>query len=182
MEVKTPAELAEAGKSAYQNGDFLAAAQAFEAAVRGYKVQDDELMAAEMANNQSVASLQAGDAQAALDAVAGTDAIFEAAGDTLRQAMAVGNYAAALEELDRLDEAEEAYRQSADLLKQIGEHDLRGQVMQSISALQLRTGRQLEALATMQAGVTDLERPNLRQRLLKKVLDIPFKFLNRSKS
>jgi len=51
--------------------------------------------------------------------------------------------------------------------------------MQSLSALQLRTGRQLEALATMQAGVERIERPGLKNRLLKKILDLPFRLFNR---
>jgi hypothetical protein len=51
--------------------------------------------------------------------------------------------------------------------------------MQSLSALQLRTGRQLEALATMQSGVSKIKRPGLKNRFLKKILDIPFRLFNR---
>jgi chaperonin cofactor prefoldin len=106
-------------------------------------------------------------------------ATFDQAGDVLHQAMALGNWAAALEELDRLDDAAEAYQQSADLLKQIGEDGLRVHVMQSLSALQLRMGRQLQALATMQAGLEDVRRPTPKQLLLKQLLKIPFRLLGR---
>jgi tetratricopeptide (TPR) repeat protein len=128
-----------------------------------------------MANNQSVALLQAGEAQAALDAAAGTDAVFESEGDRLKMAMAIGNQAAALDALGRLEEAEGHYRRCAELLSQLGEEQMRAQVLQALSALQLHSGRQLEALASMQAGLDKLERPTMRQRLLKRLLSIPNK-------
>jgi hypothetical protein len=52
--------------------------------------------------------------------------------------------------------------------------------MQSLSALQLRTGHQLEELATMQAGLDGLEKPNPQQRALKKLLQMPFKLFGGS--
>jgi hypothetical protein len=136
-------------------------------------------MAAEMKNNQSVALLQSGDAQAALEAVAGTQDIFAAASDRHRQAMALGNRAAALDALDRYEEAEAAYLGSAELLRQAGEKELLADVMQSLSILQLRTGRQLQAVASMHSALEQVERPGLRQRMLKKLLDLPSKYLNR---
>ncbi len=180
MEILTPEQLAQEGQKKYQNGDYLAAAQSFEGAASGYRDQDDPLNAAEMENNRSVALLQAKDAPGALQAALDTDKVFAAAGDKRRQALALGNQAAALAALNRLDEAEAAYIQSGDLLKELGETDLRASVMQSLSQIQLRTGRQLEALATMQAGVTGVKKPSLRQRFLKRLLEIPSKFLNRS--
>ncbi len=178
-EILTPQQLASEGQRAYQAGDYLAAAGHFEAAQEGYRLAGDPLRAAEMANDCSVASLRAGQARAALQAVEGTPPLFETAGDTRRQALALGNRAAALEALGRKEEALADYAQSAELLKQIGENDLRLHVMQALSALQLRSGRQLQAVATMQAGLNSLERPSPRQRLLKKLLDLPFKIMNR---
>jgi tetratricopeptide (TPR) repeat protein len=130
-----------------------------------------------MANNCSVALLQAGEAQAALDAVAGTPGEFAAAGETRLQAMALGNQAAALDALDRLEEAEPLYLQAADLLQSVGETDLRAHLLQSLARLQLRSGRQLEALASMQAGIDGLQRPSLKQRLIKRLLKRPFDLL-----
>ena len=56
-----------------------------------------ELQAAENLNNCSVAFLQAGKAEAAYQAVADTPQFSKNAGDIRRQAMALGNRAAALE-------------------------------------------------------------------------------------
>ncbi len=177
-EVLSPRQITREAKSAYRAGDYAAAAQSFEAARQGYLSADDIVMAAEMANNCSVSLLQAGDKDGALTAVEGTETVFLEAGDRKRQAMALGNQAAALEALDRLEKAEQAYWKSAEILKEIGEKDLRLSVMQSISALQLRTGRQLQAIASMYAGVENIDKPTPKQRFLKRLLGIPMQLLN----
>lgn len=178
-ETLSPKKLAAEGQAAYKKGDFISAANAFRDASERYKLGGDELAAAEMANNLSVSLLQAGQAENALQAALGTEEVFERSGDLRRQAMAVGNQAAALESLNRLDEAVQHYELSAELLKQAGDNETRASVMQSLSALQLRQGRQFEALATMQAGLNGIKRPTTKQRLLRKLLQLPFKYLNR---
>lgn len=177
----SPDKLAKGGKSAYQNGDYLAAAHTFEAAQQGYLSEGDRLNAAEMANNCSVAYLQAGEAQAALQAVEGTEAIFAEAGDLRRQGMALGNLASALEAIDRTEEAVEAYQQSASVLEKAGEDQLRANVMHSLSMLQFRLGKQLQALASMQSGLEGVKRPTPKQSLLKKLVSIPVDMLTRNK-
>jgi tetratricopeptide (TPR) repeat protein len=133
-----------------------------------------------MRNNSSVAYLQAGEAQAALKSVEGTPAIFAAGGDQRRQGISLGNLGAALEAVGRLDEAAEAYLQSAELLQASGENDLRVYVMKSLSALQLRTGRHIEALASMQSGLEGIEHPKPQERLLKRLFGAPLKFFGKS--
>jgi tetratricopeptide (TPR) repeat protein len=111
VEVLSPNKLVIDGTTAYKRGDYSAAAQLFSSACQGYQAAGESLKAAEMANNSSVAYLLAGDAQASLQAVEGTPGLFAAAGDGQRQGMALGNQAAALEALGRLDEAMEVYQQ-----------------------------------------------------------------------
>jgi tetratricopeptide (TPR) repeat protein len=176
-----PQQLSKEGKSAYGRGEYLAAAQAFEAAQAGYAAAGAPLDAAEMANNSSVAYLQAGEAAQALQAVEGTPETFAQAGDLRRQGMALGNRGAALEALERSEEALQAYEQSAEILEQAGEDQLRAQVMQSLSTLQLNLGKRLQALATMQAGLEGVRHPTPKQSMLKKLLNVPFEMLNRRK-
>ena len=180
-ETTSPKELEKKGKSAYQRGDYLLAAEAFLSANQAYESAGDKLNAAEMANNCSVAYLQAEEPEEALKVVEGTAEIFAQAGDLGRQGMAMGNYAAALEALERVEEAIEAYLQSAKLLEQAGDDKLRADVMQSLSALQFREGRQLEALGSMQSGLEGVKKPSPKQRFLKRLLNIPFEMLNRNK-
>jgi tetratricopeptide (TPR) repeat protein len=174
-------KLIKEGKSAYQNGDYLAAVRAFETAQQVYLSQGNSLDAAEMANNCSVAYLQAGDGQAALKAVEGTDVTFAEAGDLRRQGMALGNLGSALEAVDRTEDAVEAYLQSASLLEKAGEDQLRANVMHSLSMLQFRTGKQLQALASMQNGLQGVKRPTPKQSLLKKLISIPVDMLTKNK-
>lgn len=175
-----PVAICEEGKRVYQEGEYQKAAEIFLIAAEGYRQAGNASDAAEMDNNRSVALLQAGQAEAALQAVVGTVEIFAAAGDHRRQAMALGNRAAALSKLNRLPEAIADYQQAADLFKQIGEHELRAPVLQALSMLQLRSGRQVESLVTMNAGLNEFEKPKPRQRFLKKLLDLPLKIFFRS--
>jgi tetratricopeptide (TPR) repeat protein len=173
-------QLVSEGKSAYQLGDFLAAARAFDAAAQAYSATGDALNAAEMSNNSSVAYLQAGEAQEAFKSVEGTPTTFARAGDLRRQGISLGNLGAALEAMGRLDEAIEVYQQSAELLQSAGENDLRAYVMKSLSALHLRTGRHIAAIAAMESGLEGIPHPKPQQRLLKKILSAPLKLLGRS--
>jgi len=179
--VLTPQQLAREGKTAFQKKDWTAALRAFQAAEQAYVAAGDPLMAAEMTNNCSVALLKAGDAQAALDVLNGIADRFATSGDLRRQGMTLGNQGAALEALGRLDEALAVYEESAELLKVAGEFDLRSHVQQSISMIQFRTGKQLQALASMQAGMDAIPKPSPRQRFLRKLLHIPMKMMPGSK-
>ncbi len=176
-ETLSPQQLAAEGKAAYQKGSYLEAAQEFEAAAQGFTSAGDALSAAEMANNRSVALLQAKDPEGALHAVEGTGEIFSAAGDASRQGMSLANRGAALEALGRIEEAIADYEAAAELFKKIGEHRLRAPLMQSLATLQLRTGRHLQGLATMQSGLEESEKPSTRQSLLKRLLRVPLRWL-----
>jgi tetratricopeptide (TPR) repeat protein len=169
-DILTPQQLSEEGAQAFQKGRYDAAAQAFAAAAEGYSAAGKALDSAEMKNNQSVALLKAGDARGALDAAAGTESIFQAAGDIRRQGFAAGNEAAALEALGRLDEAAKKYQQSADLLEEAGEDQMRAAVMESLSVLQLKQGKALDAAISMQSGVSGVKKPTLKQRIAKTLI------------
>lgn len=177
----TPTDLDRLGKDSYQKGKYQEAANFFIAASEGFQAEQNRLSAAEMANNASVAYLKAGDYPAALEAVQGTDEVFEAAGDTRRRAMAIGNHAAALESLNRIDEAIQMYEQADNLFKETGEHDLRAPILQALSTLQFKSGRSFEGLANLNAGFEEGGKSNLRRRFLKAITDLPIKFLTKTK-
>jgi tetratricopeptide (TPR) repeat protein len=177
MEIIGSQQLAAEGQAEYNKAEYLSAAKLYKAAADGYLSAGDEMAAAEMANNSSVAFLKSGQAESAWQVVRETDKIFAAHGDTLRQAMALGNQGAALEGLKQLDQAVVLYAQSAELLKQAGENELRAYVLQSLSAIQLRRGKYLEAYGTMGDGIMGIDKPNLKQKLLKMLMQLPFKFM-----
>jgi tetratricopeptide (TPR) repeat protein len=172
-------QMIEKAKAAYEAEDFEEAARWYDRAGSEYTLQEDHLNAAEMANNRSVCLLRSGNSQAALSASRGTEKVFAGAGDLRRQAMALGNQAAALEAMHRIDEAISLYQQSNDFLKQINDQDLRTFVLQSLSGLQLKRHQYLQALATMQAALEIKQKLTLRDRILKKLLQIVFSLLGR---
>ncbi len=162
-----PSHLEEQGKRAFADKKFDEAAELFRQAAEGYTLGRAGLMAAEMMNNVSVALLQAGKPQESLDAVLGTNKIFEEAKDTKRQAMAFGNIASALEALNRYDEAIETYEHSAELFKQADEGDLRAMVMKSVAALKLRTGKISESAFKMMGSLEAKKTPGFFERILR---------------
>lgn len=162
-----PAQLEAQGKRAFADKKFDEAAALFREAADGYTQGNLGLMAAEMMNNVSVALLQAGKPQESLDAVMGTEKIFEEAKDIKRQAMALGNTAAALEGLNRYDEAIQAYELSADLFGQVNEGDLRAMVMKSAAAIKLKTGKIAESAFKMMGSLDVKETPGFFERILR---------------
>jgi len=161
------------GKQLFASGKFQQASVVFSRAADGYLEQGEDLLAAEMRNNQCVSLLQAKQAQKALVAVQGTAIIFEKAGDQLKYAMALANEATALQELRRYPDAIDKFTQSADLFDQLKETEMVLQVKQSISAMQLRSRNLFGALFSMQEGLEGVNKPTLRQKILLKLLKIP---------
>lgn len=163
-------QLIEKGRQQYASRSFQAAALTFESAAQELTSQGDMLSAAEMNNNRSVALLKAGRLQQALDAALGTDIIFAQADDKKRQAMALGNQAAALEELKRFDEALDLYQRSAQLFAEIGEGDLRSTVLKSTAAIELKRGQFLGSGMKMIGSLEAKDRPSIIDRIMKFIL------------
>jgi tetratricopeptide (TPR) repeat protein len=158
-----PDQLAEQGKQAFKNKKFDEAAELFNQAAEGYT----GLMSAEMRNNMSVALLQAGKPQESLTAALDTDQVFAGAKDIKRQGMALGNQAAALEALNRYDEAIEKYNLAAQLFDQAGEGDLRALVMKSSAAIKLKTGKVTDSAFKMMGSLEAKDNPSFFERILK---------------
>lgn len=157
----------------YQAGEYVAAAKSFgEAAAVAAQELGDELTAAEMKNDQSVALLRAKMAQAALEASRGTEAIFARANDLRRQGMALANQASALEALGHRQEAVLGYQQAAAVLERAGEGDLRAEIMQLLAVHYLRRAKFIDAAIALQSGLAGVKNPTARQRLMKKFLFI----------
>jgi tetratricopeptide (TPR) repeat protein len=157
-------------KQAYDQGDFIAAGTAFAEAAEAYLSQGDPLMASEMKNNRCVSLLRGRKAQAALEAIEGTDADFAAAGDFRRLGMTHANRASALEALKRYKEAILEYEKAGEALASAGEEQMRVQVMQLLSALYLRRWKFMNSIITLQSGLAGVKNPTPKQRLMKKFL------------
>jgi hypothetical protein len=178
-EILEPDLLIDKAQREYLAANYSSAAEHYKAAKISFQEKGDLHKMAEMANNCSVSFLQAKDAVAALHVLDGMDDIYERMGDVKGRAITFGNQAAALEALNNRKEAAIKFEMAAELFRRSGEQELYATTMKSLSALQLRTGRSLEALVTMRSGINQIERPNITYRILKRLLEIPYRLMNR---
>jgi tetratricopeptide (TPR) repeat protein len=167
-----PLTLAEQGKKEYEQENYLAAADLFSQAAQTYASSKDELNAAEMKNNQSVALLQAGKAKEALQATDGTEEVFQKAGDVKRQGIAVSNRAAALEGMRKWKEALAEYDRAAALFEKIGEGDMHSIVRKSAANINLKRGRIVDSQMDVYDSLRLVEKPTLTQRFMKFLMRI----------
>lgn len=167
-----PLALAETGKQEYGKGNFKAAAGLFSQAALAYTAMGDDLNAAEMKNNESVALLQAGNAQAAFQATDGTEAVFLKAGDLRRQGIAISNRAAALEGMKRWKEALADYDRAASIFEQAGEGDMHSLVRKAAANINLRRLRVSDSQLDVMDSLRLVEKPTLTQRFMKFLMRI----------
>jgi tetratricopeptide (TPR) repeat protein len=175
VDQQTPITLADEGKLTYEKGNYLAAADLFLQAAQAYAAAQDELNAAEMKNNQSVALLQAGKAKEALQATEGTEQVFEKAGDIKRQGIAVSNRAAALEGLKKWKEALAEYDRAASLFEQIGEGDMHSIVRKAAAGINLKRGRLGDSQMDVYDSLRLVKKPTLLQRIMKFLVRMGFR-------
>jgi tetratricopeptide (TPR) repeat protein len=172
VETIEPGRIASNGKEEYGKGNYKAAASLFAQAARAYTSRQDELNAAEMKNNESVAWLQAGKAKEALQATDGTEEVFQKEGDLKRQGLAVGNRAAALEGLRKWKEALAEYDRAASLFEQAGEGDLHSIVRKAAANLNLKRGKIMDSQLDVFDSVRLVKKPTFTQRLMKFLMRI----------
>ena len=166
--------LAEQGKKEYETGNYVAAADLFSQAAQAYTSVQDELNAAEMKNNESVALLQAGKAREALQTTEGTEEIFQKANDIKRQGIAVSNRAAALEGLKKWSEALAEYDRAASLFEQSGEGDMHSMVRKAAANINLKRGHLTDSQFDVYDSLRLVQKPTLTQRIMKFLIRIGF--------
>jgi tetratricopeptide (TPR) repeat protein len=175
----TPQPLAQRALQDFRQGRFADAARGFDAARQLYDQAGNKADAGEAANNLCVALLQARRPAEALRAVEGTPEVFDSLGDSKRAAQAVGNLASALDATGDLAAAERAYQQALQRFSDLGDREAQATILNSLSQLQLKRGRPLEALTTMQAGLEQKPRRSWRDRWIRRLLDLPSRFFGR---
>lgn len=161
-----------AAQAAFEHKNYPDAIRLYQQVLRTINPTEMPAAHAEMRNNLSVALLKSGNAHAALEQASGTEQIFAGIRDPLRQAIALGNIAAALVELQRHDEGLEKYQLSADLFKQTGNDEMRSYVLREISVLQMKRGKQVDSLFAMDAALATKEKLNWRESIIKSLMRI----------
>ncbi|MGH2523142.1 MAG: tetratricopeptide repeat protein [Anaerolineales bacterium] len=175
----SPADLQHEGLQHFQADRLAEAAGCFAEAARLFAAQGDRASAAEMKNNLCVVRLAQEEWDAALAAVGGTPEIFRERGDRLREAQAFANLARAHEGANHPDQAAELYEQAIDLLAELGEKETRAACWKALSGIQLKQGKQLQAMASMQAGLNLVPSLSPKEKTLKALLDKAMQMMGR---
>jgi tetratricopeptide (TPR) repeat protein len=162
--------LTDKAKAEFQQNKFAQAAADFQSCLDLLVQENDPLDVAEMRNNLGVALLRNSNPQAALDVVLGTEIIFSQAGDLQRQGIALANLGTIYEALKSDDLAATAYQQAIECFKQSGDKKLRSITLRSLSNLQLKTGKQYNAIATLQASYAEKPEATLKDKFFASAL------------
>ena len=176
----SPSDLQATGLAHFHAERLDEAAQAFAEAAQAYAAEGDRAAAAEMMNNVTVVMLAQKKWDLALAAVQGTPEVFHALGDASREAQALANLANAHDNAGHSDEATQFYEKAIDLFTKLGEKENRAACWKALSALQLKQNKQLQSLASMQAGLTiteDVRELSTKEKTLKAMLDKAMKMI-----
>jgi tetratricopeptide (TPR) repeat protein len=163
----------------FKEDEFDQAAALFQQAAEKYQESGESNLAAEARNNQSVALLQAGNPEDALAAALGTETIFAAAGDIVRQAQALGNQAAAHEALHHLDQAASLYLQAAEIFKSSNEFEFYSLVMKNVSSIRMRQRKLLDSLFAMNQALSVKPKLTFRERIIRSLSNLAFRMFTR---
>lgn len=174
--MKEALAFSENGKKSFKKKEFAAAADWFAKAAAAYDTCGDTLLAAEEKNNLSVALLMAGEPQRALEAALHTDEVFAVAGDRQRQAIALANQASACQDIKDNQRALNLFEEASELLKALGEEDMRSEILKKISILQLKEGQQLQAVSSYSSAVSAKPHKGLKEHTLKALFKALFNF------
>jgi tetratricopeptide (TPR) repeat protein len=173
------AELKAQGLALFRADRLDEAAQRFSEAARAFAAAGDRGGEAEMLNNLCVVRLAQKDWAAAIAAVEPTPAVFHALGDSLRATQAIANLAAAHDGAGHVEQAAALYEQAVELFGELGETENRAACFKALSALQVKQGKQLQALASMHSGLNLSPRLSGREKTLKGLLDKAMKMIGK---
>jgi tetratricopeptide (TPR) repeat protein len=163
-------EIKEAGLKLYRDGQYEAAAAKFEEAQRAFDAAANRKEAAECANNRGVCWRQAAKFDEATAAFAEAQTLFEELGDALGRAQVLGNLAALHESQGDAAQAMALYQQAIALFEQAGAQTYVKDTYTALSKLKLKQRDFMGAIASFDAGLEQLDHPNLVERMARKIL------------
>ena len=165
--------LRDEGMRLYREERFEEAAAKFADAQAVFAAGDRLKDAAEQANNRGQSWRQAARWDEALTAFEEARAAFRALGDVASEGQVVGNLGALADAQGKPDQASEFYMEAIQLLESVGEHDLAQSTYTALSRLKLKQGNWLGAIGAFESGLTQLEKPSLTHRVVRRLLDMP---------
>lgn len=169
--------LKDEGMKSYRDGRYEDAAAKFAEAQQAFVTANDQPAAAEALNNQGVCWRQAAKWDEAVAAFDEARAMFQTSGDKSGEGQVVGNLAALAESKNEKDRAAELYQEAIALFEEVGAKDLAKDTYTALSRLRLKQGNVMGAVNAFDAGLEQMDKPTLMQRVARKILRGPGKVI-----
>ena len=155
----------------FRKAQFETALQKFNEALQATEGQPKQV--AEIYSDIGVTYKQLNDYPAAHQALDEAMTRFTQMQDKKGQAQTLGNRAAVFEAEGRLDEAVEAYKESAAMLEELGESEMAMYVWQAISKLRTKQGQYIAAIGAYEEGIENMPQGSLKRKVLQQILKLP---------
>jgi tetratricopeptide (TPR) repeat protein len=168
--MSTAMEVKDEGMKLYQAGRYEEAAAKFAEAQQLFAQAGDQKEIAECANNRGVCWRQAAKWDEATAAFEEARPLFQALNDREGEGQVVGNLAVLVESQGDKQHAAELYHEAIDLFTQAGAKDLAKHTYTALSKLKLKERDVVGAMTAFDAGLEQLDKPNLIERMARKII------------
>jgi tetratricopeptide (TPR) repeat protein len=163
----------------FRFGEYEEATQLFQNAYTLYEEIGDERGRAEMLNNLGAVHTQEEQWDKASQAFNDAMAAFESLEDLDGQAQTLGNLGTMYRHQGDTEAAVQHLKQASDLFHETGDRDKEAATLRLLSRIRLGQARWLEALHFYDLGLACVEPPGIKERLLRRLLQIPYSILSR---
>ena len=158
------------GLKLYRSGRYEEAAARFGEAQAAFAQAGDAKEAAECANNRGVCWRQAAKWDEAAAAFDEARPKFQELHDLVGEGQVVGNLAALVEAQGDKQRAAELYQEAIDLFTQADAKDFVKDTYTVLSKLKLKQRDVVGAMTAFDAGLEQLDKPNLIERMARKII------------
>jgi tetratricopeptide (TPR) repeat protein len=171
--------LKEQGIKLFRYGEYEEAAELFEKAVNLYEEAGDQKGQAEMLNNVGAVRTQEERWDDAKAVFAQARSMFQSLGDEGGQAQTLGNLGTMYRYQGDSDAAVEHLKEAIELFRRVEDREKQAATLRLVSRIRLGQARWLEALHFYDLSLACAERQGIKERALRRLLQIPFGILSR---
>jgi tetratricopeptide (TPR) repeat protein len=171
--------LKEQGIKMFRFGEYEEAMELFQRAHSAYVEVGDARGQAEMLNNLGAIHTQEERWEEASEAFGKAMSAFESLGDQVGQAQTLGNLGTMYRYHGDNETAVQHLKQATDLLHDAGEGAKEAATLRLLSRIRLGQARWLEALHFYDLSLGCVQPPGIKERVLRRLLQIPFGMLSR---
>ncbi len=160
----------EEGMKLYRAGRYEEAAAKFAEAQQGFANEGNQKEVAECANNRGVCWRQAAKFEEATAAFEEARPLFQSLNDSMGEGQVVGNLAALVESQGDKQQAAQLYLEAIDLFNKAGAKDYAKDTYTALSKLKLKQRDVVGAMTAFDSGLEQLDKPNLIERMARKII------------